>query len=140
MTDEDMEAFLTAYEATWASREPLAMAAMWHPDGVLHHPALGEPVSGEIVPRNNDNTKATIPGFEWSLRRWASHGEVLFMEWVNRGEFGGGVQEWSGTDVMVVRDGRIAEERVYFDTYPLRRRLDPSLADVPLVDPSKLKG
>jgi hypothetical protein len=45
---------------------------------------------------------------------------------------------WQGVDVMVVRQGRIAEERVYFDTYPLRRKRDPSLPDVALVDPDSL--
>lgn len=39
---------------------------------------------------------------------------------------------------MVVRDGRIAEEHVYTDTYPFRRLLDPSLPDVPLVDAATL--
>ena len=56
-TDRDMQAFVVAYEGAWASRVPGAMGALWHPDGVLHHPAL-------------------------------------------------------------VREGRVAEERVYMDTYP----------------------
>lgn len=47
--------------------------------------------------------------------------------------------EWQGVDVMVVRDGRITEECVYTDTYPIRRRLDPSLPDAPLVDPATLE-
>ena len=76
-TDRDMQAFVVAYEGAWASRVPGAMGALWHPDGVLHHPAL-------------------------------------------------------------VREGRVAEERVYMDTYPLRRRLDPTLPDRPLVDPATL--
>jgi hypothetical protein len=33
-----MQAFVVAYQGAWASREPGAMRALSHPDGVLHHP------------------------------------------------------------------------------------------------------
>jgi hypothetical protein len=111
---------------------------MWHPDGVLHHPALGQPVTGEVVPYNNDFTKSAIPEFSWTLTRWASAGDVAFLEWRIRGLIDDEPMEWSGVDVMVVRDGKIMDERVYFDTYPLRRRRDPSLPAEPLVDPDTL--
>ena len=136
--DPAMQAFVTAYEQAWASREPAAMGEMWHSDGVLHHPALGRPITGDLVPYNNDFTKNAIPDFSWTLSRWASAGDVAFLEWRCQGRFGDEVMEWRGVDVMVVRDGRITEERMYMDTYPLRRRRDPSLPDEPLVDPAML--
>lgn len=137
-SDRDMQAFVVAYQAAWASREPGAMRALWHPDGVLHHPALGRAVSGEVVPYNNDFTKSAIPDFSWQLRRWAHVRDVAFLEWRCQGRLGGDTLEWRGVDVMVVREGRVAEEQVYLDTYPLRRRLDPTLPDRPLVDPAML--
>ena len=137
-TNRDMQAFVVAYQGAWASRAPGAMRALWHPDGVLHHPALGRPVSGEVVPHNNDFTKSAIPGFSWHLTRWAHVRDVAFLEWCCQGRLGGDTLEWRGVDVMVVRSGRVAEETVYMDTYPLRRRLDPTLPDRPLVDPATL--
>lgn len=136
--DGEMEAFVEAYERAWASREPGVMAEMWHRDGVLHHPALGTPVTGEVVPYNNDFTKSALPDFSWKLTRWAASGDVAFLEWRCQARFGEETKEWRGVDVMVVREGRIAEERVYTDTYPLRRMLDPSLPGTPLVDPTTL--
>jgi hypothetical protein len=136
--DTEMEAFVAAYQQAWASREPGVMRTMWHADGVLHHPALGRPVTGEVVPHNNDFTKGAVPDFSWTLTRWASAGDVAFLEWCCRGRIGDEMREWRGVDVMVVRDGRIAEEWVYTDTYPLRRWLDGSLPDRPLVDPGTL--
>jgi hypothetical protein len=137
--DAEMQAFVVAYEQAWQSRVPGVMGEMWHRDGVLHHPALGKPVTGAVVPYNNDLTKNAIPHFSWTLTRWASAGDVAFLEWRCQGRGDGGEMiEWRGVDVMVVHDGKVAEERVYFDTYPLRRQLDPSLPDQPLVDPTTL--
>jgi limonene-1,2-epoxide hydrolase len=136
--ETDMQAFVGAYQAAWASQVPGIMRSMWHPDGVLHHPALGRPVGADVVPHNNDFTKAALADFSWTLTRWASRGEHAFLEWRIQATIDGEAMTWQGVDVMVVRQGRIAEERVYFDTYPLRRKRDPSLPDVPLVDPDSL--
>jgi ketosteroid isomerase-like protein len=138
MADDEMKRFIHDYTAAWASREPGVMGKMWHEDGVLHHPALGRPIDGRLVPYNNDNTKALIPDFAWSLRTWASSGDTVFIAWQNRGRIDDHSMQWFGVDVMTLRAGRIIEESVFFDTYPLRRVLDPSLPDTPLVDPDQL--
>src|SRR5262245_66368956 len=95
-TDRDMQAFVVAYQGAWASREPGAMRALWHPDGELHHPALGRAVSGEVVPYNNDFTKSAIPDLSWQLARWAHGEDVAFLEWRCRGGLGGDTLEWRG--------------------------------------------
>ena len=97
---ENLQQFVDDYVAVWASREPDVMARMWHRDGVLHHPVLSHDIGGEVVPYNNDNTKASIPGFEWRLRSWAAVGERMFLEWTCQGEIGGKAMSWSGVDVM----------------------------------------
>lgn len=139
MTDIDIEEWINRYVETWASREPRIMARMWHEDGVLHHPALDAPITGALVPLNNDNTKAMIPDLEWRLRNWAVQGNVLFLEWSNAGTYDGTKFEWGGVDRMALRGDRIAEETVFFDTYPLRRLADPSLPDFPLVRADDLR-
>ncbi|HEX9682235.1 MAG TPA: nuclear transport factor 2 family protein [Acidimicrobiales bacterium] len=138
MTSDEMNDFVERYAAAWASREPGVMAANWNEDGILHHPALSRDIDGRLVWLNNNNTKALIPEFEWRLSRWASSGETLFIAWSNRGRIGDQLMEWSGVDLMTVQDGKIQEETVYFDTYPLRRALDPTLPDHALVDADEL--
>jgi SnoaL-like domain len=133
MTRDDIEAWVERYVAAWASRQPRVMSTLWHADGRLRHPALDHTIDGTTVPVNNDNTKALIPDLEWRLRHWAASEDVVFLEWVCTGTVGGVFREWEGVDRMILRDGRIAEEVVFFDTYPLRRALDSSLPDAPLV-------
>ena len=45
----DFEGFVQRYSAAWASRKPGVMAALWHHDGELHHPALSAPIPGDRV-------------------------------------------------------------------------------------------
>ena len=130
----DVEAFVEAYERAWASREPGVMATMWHDDGRLHHPSLGTTVSAAVVPYNNDFTKNAFPEFSWTLERWASAEDVVFLQWRINALVVDEPMEWRGVDVMTLRDGKIIEEHVFFDTYPLRRKRDPALPDDPLVD------
>jgi SnoaL-like domain len=133
MTHDDIQAWIDRFVSAWASREPRVMAALWHEDGRLRHPALDAPMDGATVALNNDNTKALIPDLQWRLRHWAVHDDVLFFEWVCTGTINGVHMEWEGVDRMILRDGRIAEEVVFHDTYPLRRALDATLPDTPLV-------
>lgn len=127
VTDDELRAWVERYVETWASREPRVMARMWHPDGRLRHPALDREIDGATVALNNDNTKALIPDLQWRLRHWAARGDVVFLEWTNSGTVNGTHLEWDGVNRMVLRGDRIADEAVFFDTYPLRRAADPTL-------------
>ena len=133
MNEEEAEQFAHRFEAAWASREPGVKASLWHPDGTLRHPVLDAPIDGATVPTNDDNTKALIPDLEWRLRNWASRGNVVFLEFRWTGTVNGIRVELEGADRMILRGGKITEEVVFVDTYPLRRALDPSLPDEPIV-------
>lgn len=139
MTREQAGDFVKRYVAAWASREPNAMADMWHADGILHHPLLGRAIPGSLVPANNDRTKRLIPDFEWSLQDWAWHENTVFMEWRNTGTLNGSALDFRGVDRVVIEDGRIIEETVYLDTLPLWELADPSMKRPPLLDPGELR-
>jgi hypothetical protein len=139
MTREEAAGFVERYVAAWASREPNEMAKMWHADGVLHHPLLGGPIAGRLVPANNDRTKRLIPDLVWSLQSWAWSGDVVFLEWRNTGTFEGRRIEFEGVDRMIVKEGRIREEAVYLDSLPLWELVDPSMRRPPLLDPADLE-
>jgi ketosteroid isomerase-like protein len=59
------------------------------------------------------------PDFVWQLLDWTSRGDVLIIEWQTTRNVNGVRFEWRGVDKFRIRDGRIAEERVYSDTAPL---------------------
>lgn len=137
--EKNVQEFVTRYQAAWASAEPLAMKDLWREDGVLRHPILSEPISGKWVPANNHRTKSIVPGFAWSLLRWASAGEFLFIEWKNSADLAGRRETWFGVDRMKIIDNRIIEEIVYFDTFPLRAMTDANIEYTPMVDVSELR-
>jgi ketosteroid isomerase-like protein len=60
------------------------------------------------------------PDFVWQLLDWTSRGDVVIIEWQTTRHVNGVRFEWRGVDKFRIRDGRIAEERVYSDTAPLR--------------------
>ena len=115
------------------------MKTVWHQEGVLHHPILSESITGNWVAANNHRTKSVIPGFKWSLIRWASAGEFLFIEWQNEALLGSAPASWTGVDRMRIVDNRIMEEVVYFDTFPLRAMIDSSIQYTPMVDVAELR-
>ena len=125
--DSDVERWIARYTESWSSRAPRVKAALWHAGGVLHHPALDRPIDGTTLPVFDDETKAQIPDLEWAPQNWARWNDVLFLEFSWAGTVNGVRVELAGVDRMVLRGDRIAEEIVFFDTYPLRRAIDPSL-------------
>ncbi len=61
------------------------------------------------------------PDFVWQLLDWTSRGNVVIIEWQTTRHVNGVRFEWRGaTTNSASGDGRIAEERVYSDTAPLR--------------------
>jgi ketosteroid isomerase-like protein len=54
------------------------------------------------------------------LLDWTSRGDVIVIEWQTTRNINGTRFEWRGVDKFRLKDGKIAEERVYSDTAPLR--------------------
>lgn len=82
---------------------------------------------------NQDAMQAWVDRF---VAAWASREPRVMArlwEWACTGTVNGTFMEWEGVDRMVLRGARIAEEVVFHDTYPLRRALDPTLPEAPLV-------
>jgi ketosteroid isomerase-like protein len=120
MTDEEVQNFVTRFAAAWAGRDGNAFLELWHPDGMLHTPLVNRPVAGSELPRLLEVQTAAAPDFVWQLLDWTSRGDVVIVEWQTTRNVNGVRFEWRGVDKFRIRDGRIAEERVYSDTAPLR--------------------
>ena len=71
------------------------MRSHWHPDGVLYHRILSEPIFGELVPAKNHCTNFVSPQFLWLLIRWASDDEFVFREWKNNAHLAGKLVAWT---------------------------------------------
>lgn len=126
MTDADIQDFVTRFAAAWAARDPEAFLALWHADGVLHSPLHDRPVAGKELGRLTGLVRDGAPDHVWQLLDWAARGDTVIVEWQATRTAGGRRLDWRGVDKFRLRDGRIAEERVYMDTAALRaaRSLD----------------
>lgn len=120
MTDTEIQDFVTCFAAAWASRDGEAFLALWHPDGVLHSPLYDRPVLGRELGRLTELVKERAPDSVWQLLDWTARGDTVIVEWQTTRTAGGRRFDWRGVDKFRLRDGRIAEERVYMDTAPLR--------------------
>ena len=120
MTDADIQEFIIRFAAAWATRDGEAFLALWHPDGVLHSPLYDRPVAGKELGRLTDLVSETAPDHVWQLLDWTARGDVVVIEWQATRTAGGRRVDWRGVDKFRLRDGRIVEERVYFDSAPLR--------------------
>jgi ketosteroid isomerase-like protein len=120
MTGEEVQDFVTRFAAAWAARDGKAFLELWHPDGMLHTPLVNRPVAGNELARLLEVQTAAALDFVWQLLDWTSRGNVVIIEWQTTRNVNGVRFEWRGVDKFRIRDGRIAEERVYSDTAPLR--------------------
>jgi ketosteroid isomerase-like protein len=120
MTGEEVQDFVTRFAAAWAARDGKAFFDLWHPDGMLHTPLVNRPVAGNELARLLEVQMTAAPDFVWQLLDWTSRGDVVIIEWQTTRHVNGVRFEWRGVDKFRIRDGRIAEERVYSDTAPLR--------------------
>jgi ketosteroid isomerase-like protein len=120
MTSEEVLDFVTRFAAAWAARDGKAFLDLWHPDGMLYTPLVNRPVAGNELARLLEVQMTAAPDFVWQLLDWTSRGDVLIIEWQTTRHVNGVRFEWRGVDKFRIRDGRIAEERVYSDTAPLR--------------------
>jgi ketosteroid isomerase-like protein len=120
MTGEEVQDFVTRFAAAWAARDGKAFLDLWHPDGMLYTPLVNRPVAGNELARLLEVQMTAAPDFVWQLLDWTSRGDVLIIEWQTTRHVNGVRFEWRGVDKFRIRVGRIAEERVYSDTAPLR--------------------
>jgi ketosteroid isomerase-like protein len=120
MTGEEVQDFVTRFAAAWAARDGKAFLELWHPDGMLYTPLVNRPVAGSELAHLLEVQMTAAPDFVWQLLDWTSRGDVVIIEWQTTRHVNGVRFEWRGVDKFRIRDGRIAEERVYSDTAPLR--------------------
>ena len=120
MTDVEVQDFVTRFAAAWAARDGNAFLELWHPDGMLHTPVVNRPVAGSELPRLLEVQTAAAPDFVWQLLDWTSRGDVVIIQWQTTRNVNGVRFEWRGVDKFRIKAGKIAEERVYSDTAPLR--------------------
>jgi len=126
MTEADVADFVTRFAHAWAHRDGQRFLALWHPDGTLHSPLYDRPVKGTEFGMLTALIAKFAPDQVWQLLDWTwrpkPDGAVVIVEWQSTRVVDGKRFDWRGVDKFTLRDGRIFEEIVYFDTAPLHTR------------------
>ena len=130
-----------SFIATWNKHDINATMGLLDPDIVFQSPLFSDPVRG-IKARNevNENFMTSMPDFEYRLLRIASAGDYVAAELVGTGT-STGPAKLPGRDPIpptgrhvefpmagffrVTADGKIAEERYYYDRLVLLQQLNP---------------
>ena len=131
---DDVEVFATRFAEAWARPDGSGFAELWRADGVFVHPTVASPLRGTDVPRWAERIKAALPDLTFEVDAWAARADLVLLQWTSTATVAGRSLRWSGVDRFRLRDGRIAEEVVYFDTLPVWAALDPTMSRPALVD------
>jgi ketosteroid isomerase-like protein len=126
MTESDVADFVTRFADAWALRDGQRFLDLWHPDGTLYSPLYDRPVKGTEFGMLTALVAKFAPDQVWQLIDWTwrpkADGAVVIVEWQSTRVIDGKRFDWRGVDKFTIRNGRILEEIVYFDTAPLHAR------------------
>lgn len=134
-----------SYLAAWNSGDPQAVAAHFEPDGVRRWQVVNDPAVG--TPERFEGTEAiaggvkvfmdAVPDLTVEPGVVAELPDGAILEWTCRGHHTGAWGDWPaqgeeielpGVSVYRLRDGRIVEERMYFDPDMMLRNWRPPAA------------
>jgi ketosteroid isomerase-like protein len=126
MTESEVADFVTHFADAWARRDGQRFLDFWHPDGTLQSPLYDRPVKGTEFGVLTALVAKLAPDQVWQLLDWTwrpkADGAVVIVEWQSTRVIDGKRFDWRGVDKFTIRNGKIWEEIVYFDTAPLHAR------------------
>jgi ketosteroid isomerase-like protein len=107
------------FAAFWKKPDLAQVAPALTPDVVGYWPGSDEPVRGiaDYTQRIADLI-ALVPDFRLDVAEHAVNDNCVFIRWIAHGSFEGKPLEFGGVDRVRMRDGLVAENRIYCD-HPL---------------------
>lgn len=111
------------FAAFWAKPDAAMVPRALAPDVAGYWPGDAEPVRG-IAPYTARITEllAMVPDFRMELVEHAENDDCIFIRWIAHGTWNGAPVEFNGVDRIKVRDGLVAENRIFCD-HPLVQAL-----------------
>jgi uncharacterized protein (TIGR02246 family) len=129
-----VERFVERFQEAWRTFDPALWAELYRPDATVLGPQTRRTIGRDELIQNVARMPTLLPGFHYTVRRWAAKDETLLLEWAVTATVAGETVAWEGVDVFTLREGRVLAEVIYFDSLPLWERLDPSMRRPGLLD------
>lgn len=105
------------FAAFWSDPDSALVAQVVAPDVVGDWPGDPEPVRGvDAYTERIAEVLRLVPDLRLEVAEHASNGEFLFVRWIAHGTGAAGPFELSGMDRIRVRDGRVTENIIRYDT------------------------
>jgi ketosteroid isomerase-like protein len=114
---DDTRFTVEVFEAFWARPDAdLVTPDLFTPDVCAYWPGDPEPVRGFEAYRDRiADVLAAVPDLRLEVAESVSDGDVVFIRWIARGSDFEGRPELSGVDRILLEDGKVKENRIYFD-------------------------
>lgn len=111
-----------SFAAFWDKPDVSLVARALTPDVIGYWPDSA-PLRGiEAYTQRIAELIALVPDFRLQVAEHAANGDYVFIRWIARGTFDGAPFEFTGVDRVRMRDGLVAENRIFCD-HPLIRSL-----------------
>ena len=118
----DAEAIVQRFAAIWSSPVADELRALMHEETRNLIPPMKEPGDREAVVEHFRGILTRLPDLKIEVIRWAPVGDAVMVEWRAHATVQGKAISWTGVDRFNVRDGRMYEASVYWDTRGLAER------------------
>ena len=128
-TVEEQQGFTAeTFARFWASPDLSTPSDDLANDVIGYWPGTDEPVRGrdEYVGALRE-LLARVPDLTLTVVESADNGEHLFIRWVAHASGANGRIEHSGVDRIKITDGKVVENRIFFDRAEFERKLGISL-------------
>lgn len=107
------------FAAFWAKPDAAMVPRALAPDVTGYWPGAAEPVRGIAqYTARIAALLAMVPDFRLELAEHAENGDCVFLRWIAHGTWNGAPVDFTGVDRVRVRDGLVAENRIFCD-HPL---------------------
>ena len=114
------DVFVQQWADAWARPDPAAIDALADPAIRVRWPGRDEPITGaDDWGKQVARLRERLPDLRLEVTGHAVGDGVTFISWRARATVAGRPAEWQGIDRMRLRDGRVAEALVVFDSAAL---------------------
>ena len=117
-----MSDFVDRWASFWAAPTPDGVDAIADEDIVLRYPGVPEPLTGIAAWKERvASIVERFPDVRLDVTHHATVDDLCFISWRASATSQGTPISWEGTDRMLLKDGRVVDSMVAFDTSGFQR-------------------